>query len=316
MQAVILAAGKGARLNHLTRQRSKAMLPVLGQPMVGRVVDSLAANGIREFILVVNPDDLEIQAYFSSARRPKLHYEFAFQSQRLGMADALRCASPFIRDDFVLSACDSLIPPEQIQRIFAAWDSTPRPEAILALMPVPLDQVSSTGIVAMSGNWITRIVEKPSLADAPSQMASLPLYIFPQALLDYLGNIPLSARGEYELQDAIQQLIDERGHVLGVRVEERLTVTRPADLITINRAFLTQQVPSIIDLSGTGANSQLVPPVYIGANVKIGNGCWIGPFVYIEGPAILHDGVRIAEAVVLREAVIADHSQVHHQVVS
>lgn len=316
MQAIILAAGRGARLQHLTIERSKAMLPVVGKPMVKRVIESLAGNGIDEFILVVHPDDREIQTYFSQLNDPELRVRVAFQTQRLGMADALRCAAPLITDDFVLSACDSLIPAGQIRRLFTAWDGPKRPNAILTLMPVPLEKVSSTGIVSLSGEWVARIIEKPAVEQAPSRIASLPLYIFPHRFLEHLDDLHRSARGEYELQDAIQRLIDQTGRVLGVMVEQRLTVTHPGDLLAINRDFLACQDPPIQNLSQLGHGCKLTPPVYISEQVYLGEGCQVGPYVFIEGPATIGDGARLKEAVILRKAAVAENADIDQQVVS
>jgi len=93
MQAVILAAGKGSRLHPITTNRSKAMLPILGKPIVERVMEHLANNGIGDFILVVSPDDTQITRYFHRESQLDADVRFAYQPQRLGMADALRCAS-------------------------------------------------------------------------------------------------------------------------------------------------------------------------------------------------------------------------------
>ena len=316
MQAVILAAGRGARLRPLTNQRSKAMLPVLGQPMLQRVIDSLEQAGLREFIIVVNPGDQAIQDYFARAVPPGTQVQFAYQISHRGMADALLAAAPLIKNEFILSACDSLLPGGQIQRLLAEWHGPRQPKAVLALLPVPVEKISSTGIVALDGDWVQRIVEKPTLAEAPSNIASLPLYIFPQAFLDYLPGIPVSPRGEYELQTALQTYIDRQGGVLGVQVDFRLTITRPVDLLTINRYFLANQQPAIYKAAGVGMTSQWIPPVYIGEQVTIGEGCVIGPNVYIEGPCQVGHHSTIQEAVILRDVQLAENSLVTHTVTS
>ena len=84
MQAVILAAGKGSRLHPITTNRSKAMLPILGKPIVERVMEHLAINGIRDFILVVSPDDLQITRYFQCECRLNAEVHFVYQPERRG----------------------------------------------------------------------------------------------------------------------------------------------------------------------------------------------------------------------------------------
>jgi len=317
MQGVILAAGKGSRLHPITLQRSKAMVPVLGKPLVERVMEDLRANGVDDFVLVVSPDDRDIQRYFRDESTLEADVRFVYQTERLGMADALRKAVPLLSGDFMLSACDNLTSADYVGQMLAAWQQEPRPNAVLSLMPVSRDRISSTGIVELDGEWVMRIVEKPTPEEAPSNLSSLPLYCFGQKLLDYLPQVELSPRGEYELQDAIQMLIEREGRVRGVFVERRLTVTGPADLLQINRHYLLsgddrpQLAPSTV-----GPNTRLVTPLHIESGVVIGADCTIGPNVYIERDCQIGTGSNIRDAVVLRGVQIPAGSRIADQVVS
>ncbi|MEW5870190.1 MAG: sugar phosphate nucleotidyltransferase [Chloroflexota bacterium] len=317
MQAIILAAGKGSRLHPITTSRSKAMLPILGKPIVERVMEHHCANGVTDFILVVNHDDRYITRYFHRESTLDADVRFVYQMQRQGMADALRCAQPLIEDDFILSACDNLTSKEHIARMLAAWRAEPRPNAILTLTRMPAEQLSSTGVVVMQGPWVTRIVEKPAPGLAPSDIASLPLYIFSQAILDYLPEVPRSPRGEYELQDAIQMLIERQAGVRGLLVEGRLTLTRPADLLEINRHYLTtgNNLPQLQPQT-VGPNTRLVTPLHIEQGVIIGANCTIGPNVYIERDCHIGDNAEIKDAILLRESTIPDGAQITDQVIS
>jgi NDP-sugar pyrophosphorylase family protein len=317
MQGVILAAGKGSRLHPITLRRSKAMVPVLGKPLVERVMEDLHANGVDDFVLVVSPDDRDIARYFRLESTIEADVRFVYQVERLGMADALRQAVPLIEGDFVLSACDNLTSADYVGQMLAAWRQEPRPSAVLSLMPVARDRISSTGIVELDGEWVVRIVEKPKPEEAPSNVSSLPLYCFGSLLLDYLPQIQLSPRGEYELQDAIQMLIEREGRVRGVFVERRLTVTGPADLLSINRHYLLsgdarpQLAPHTV-----GPNTRLITPLHIESGVVIGADCTIGPNVYVERDCRIGTGSYIRDAVVLRGAQVPAGSRITDQVVS
>jgi len=317
MQGVILAAGKGSRLHPITLRRSKAMVPILGKPLVERVMEDLYANGVTDLVLVVSPDDRDIARHFQRESTLDADVRFVYQIERLGMADALRQAMPLIDDDFILSACDNLTSAESVGRMLAAWHSEPKPNAVLSLMPVARDRVSSTGIVELDGEWITRIVEKPAPDQAPSNVSSLPLYCFGRAMLEILPEVKLSPRGEYELQDAIQMLIERHGKVRGVFVERRLTVTGPADLLNINRLYLLsgddrpQLAPNTV-----GPNTRLITPLRIEGGVVIGADCTIGPNVYIERDCHVGTGSYIRDAVILRDAQVPDGSRVVDQVFS
>ena len=196
MQGVILAAGKGSRLHPITLDRSKAMLPILGKPIVEHVIGMFVNNGIDDLILVVSPDDREITRYFRRESPIRADVRFVYQPERKGMANALQCAAPLITEDFVLSACDNLVEESDIGDLLATMRGEENPNAVLTLLPVEKDRLGSVGIVEMDGPWITRIVEKPDPEEAPSDISSLPLYVFARKILDYLPEVSLSPRGE------------------------------------------------------------------------------------------------------------------------
>ncbi|MCW5853121.1 MAG: NTP transferase domain-containing protein [Anaerolineae bacterium] len=320
MQGIILAAGKGSRLHPITTTRSKAMLPILGQPMVARVMQMLVANGVRDFVLVVSPTDAMIMEYFVQEYgrlEPDVQVEFVFQAERRGMADALARAAGHIHGPFILSACDNLVATEHVAALIAHFSALPDAQAVLSLMRISPDLLGKTGVVEWRDGQVLRIVEKPRPQDAPSDIASLPLYIFRPSLLDYLPRVPVSPRGEYELQDAIQMLIDDRGGVYGLLTDSRLTVTNAADLLAINRHYLLQggDQPQLAPRT-VGQNTHLITPLRIEEGVEIGRGCVIGPRVYIERDCRIGDNVIIKDAVVLRNAVVAAGSQIVGDVVA
>jgi NDP-sugar pyrophosphorylase family protein len=299
MQGVILAAGKGKRLHPITLQRTKAMAPVVGKPMIERVVDMLAANGISEFIIVVSPDDNEIRPYFQRIR-PDLPLRFVVQAERLGMAHALRLAAPFI----------TLTPAAHVAELLSTHRRL-EAHATLSVMEIDIAQAGSTGIIEWRDppgcGWISRIVEKPKPAEAPSNIASLPLYVFS-------SKIP--PRGEYELQDAIQMLIERDSRVAGVLTPSRIQLTNAADLVALNRHYLAANGTGMAVLAtDLGVGAELIPPVRIEAGVTIGPGCVIGPDVYVEENAVIGEGVHLTSAVVLRGAQIKNGQRIVDQVV-
>ncbi|MEA3344906.1 MAG: sugar phosphate nucleotidyltransferase [Chloroflexota bacterium] len=317
MQGVILAAGKGSRLHPITTKRSKAMLPILGRPIVERVLEGIQEGGVHDFILVVSRDNEEIRRYFEEECQLDVNIRFAIQEERLGMADALSCAAPFIHEDFVLSSCDNLVAPAHVGDLIRAWRVDGPMEGLISLRRVDRSEISKLGIVALEGERVVRIVEKPHPDEAPSNIASLPLYIFTPRILDYLPLVSLSERGEYELQDAIQMLIDDHREVRGLFTEGRLTLTGPEDLLTINRHYLVRghDRPQLAPFT-VGPGTHLITPLRIEGGTVIGSGCVIGPRVYIERDCRIGDGVTIKDAVLLRSATVEDHAMVIGEVVS
>jgi bifunctional UDP-N-acetylglucosamine pyrophosphorylase/glucosamine-1-phosphate N-acetyltransferase len=294
------------------------MLPILGKPIVERVMETLCANGINDFILVVSRDDRDIVKYFNEESELEFNITFVVQEERLGMANALQRAAPFIHQDFVLSACDNLAPVQHVAELIERQQADETIHATLSLMRIDPSSVSKTGIVEMMDGRVTHIVEKPQPEEAPSDIASLPLYVFTSRILDYLPQVPLSPRGEYELQDAIQMLIEADGGVQGVFfVEGRLTLTGPDDLLAINRHYLLNGYdrPQLAPFT-VGNNTHLITPLRIEQGTVIGEGCVIGPRVYIERDCHIGSNVTIKDAVVLRESAIEDGAMIVGQVVS
>ena len=317
MQAVILAAGRGTRLYPITETRTKAMCPVAGKPMVERVMDTLVANGISEFILVISPDDLEIVDYFKNKSRIKAKVKFVDQTEQLGMGHALLQAAPLIHDDFILSSCDNLVEESAIFRMLLMWAGDPPPNGILALLRVGPEELTRMGIVEMDEHkQILRIVEKPTLEEAPSNIGSVPIYMFSHKLVDYLKDIQPSPRGEYELQDAMQNLIEKDGNVMGLLLPKRIDLTHPEDLLRLNIYYLTKgDSRSKMNHNGIQKSSKFIDPVVIDESVSIGENCSIGPNVFIENGAIIGDNVKMDNCVILRESHIQAGFQISNQVI-
>src|SRR5262249_55582086 len=157
--------------------------------------------------------------------------------QRLGMAKALSLAAPYLHGAFIMSACDNLTPLAHVAALLNTYQST-QANATLSLMEIDIARASSTGIIEWRNDFIQRIVEKPRPEDAPSNISSLPLYVFSPKILTYLPEVQPSPRGEYELQDAIQLLIDRAGCVNGVLTPGRIQLTDMADLRALNCHYL------------------------------------------------------------------------------
>lgn len=316
MQGVILAAGKGSRLNPITLNRTKAMVPILGKPIVERVMETMVQNGIRQFVMVISREDGEVGSYFREQTHLDVEIEFVVQTERLGMANALSLAAPYIQDSFILSACDNLTPVEHIAALIQTHQEQ-QANATLSLMEIDAALVSRTGVVDLQNGYIRRIVEKPAPDEAPSNIASLPLYIFSPRVLELLPEVKLSPRGEYELQDAIQMLIDRAGQVKGVFTRSRLQLTNVKDLLALNRHYLQTggDTPQLAPQS-VGKHTHLITPLRIEQETTIGPGCVIGPRVYIERNCRIGADALIKDAVILRNSVIEDGRQVVGEVVS
>jgi NDP-sugar pyrophosphorylase family protein len=288
------------------------MLPVLGQPMVGLVLERLRAAGLRHFVIVGGAGDLELARYcqtqnvrLSASGGSVTH---VFQVEPRGTAHALSCAVPHIHGPFVLSACDSFVPSQFIRRMIAFAAET-QSDGVLALLRMAAQDLQHSALVEMTDQQrASRIIEKPSLRAVNGDAGSIPLYAFTPRLFDFLG-VPVSARGERELQSAIQAMIDAAGDVRGLYAPARQTVTHWRDLLTLNLNLLAHG-------HGEGVQVQLPEdvivhsPVRVEKDVVVGPGSVIGPRAYLEAGSSLGAGVSVRDALVLRDGLVPDKTTV------
>jgi UDP-N-acetylglucosamine diphosphorylase / glucose-1-phosphate thymidylyltransferase / UDP-N-acetylgalactosamine diphosphorylase / glucosamine-1-phosphate N-acetyltransferase / galactosamine-1-phosphate N-acetyltransferase len=312
MQAVILAAGRGTRLGRLTAHRSKAMLPVLGLPLVGRVLEGLWAAGLRHFVVVGGPEDRALADYLHSGVVAPGAVSYVVQPERWGMAHALSCAAPLIEGAFMLVACDNLVSNDFVAALVSHLSETGA-DGVLALLHMSPEKLQHSAAVELTAaGQVRRIVEKPPPGSVQSDAGSIALYAFGPALMNYL-DVRVSSRGEQELQDAIQALIEAGGEVRGLFTTGRRTVTRPADLLALNLYYLDQSVNVEVQ-AALPSDVELIPPVRIEAGVRVAGGASsiLGPRVYLESGCRIGTGVVLRDAVVLRGSVVPDGSRVIH----
>jgi NDP-sugar pyrophosphorylase family protein len=271
-----------------------------------RVMESLNPYGIDEFILVIDPTDSGIQEYSCRYLTKRFNLRIVTQAKKLGTAHALVQARPIIRDKFILSACDNLIPSQELDNFFNLWARDSTLDGLLALQEVPNERIPFGAIVELHGTRVVSIIEKPTTESAPSNTASLPFYGFSKHILPYLDQLSLSPRGEYEIQEAVQKLIDGDGQIKGIKLCGRLTLSKPSDLLEINRYYLGNSSPpvEIIQTKAIGRDTVFIPPVWVGAGISIGPGCRIGPEVYIEGRCAIGARCQIESAIILDGSII------------
>jgi len=314
MQAVILAAGMGTRLRPVTANRSKAMVPVLGLPLVERALLPFVENGVRDFVFVISPDDTEIESHFTERTSLDITARFVIQEERLGMAHALRQAAPLVDGRFAVSACDSMLDPAHVRKLLSVDDDA---DAVLSLLDVEPEKLCRSGVVELDGARIRRIVEKPSPENAPSNTVSLPHYVFSSRLLELLPSVQPSIRGEYEIQDAIQGLIDGDRMVIGVLADERFQVSSPEDLLELtHQLFSDGSEPPRIGQAAVSRGLNLVEPHHIERGAMLGDDCQIGPEAFLESGCFVGDGAVVRRSVVLRGGRVARGETVVDRIVT
>ncbi|MFB0519311.1 MAG: sugar phosphate nucleotidyltransferase, partial [Acidobacteriota bacterium] len=292
-----------------------ALAPVVNMPIIERIMRDFINAGAEEFIIVVSYPDGPIRDYLTHEANLGVAFRFAYQKEKLGMAHALLAAQDMVTSPwFIVAACDNLYPLEHLKEIVDHWRSS-ESDAVLSLMKVPLAEVYPNAIVKIEKGRIRKIVEKPNREEVFSRIISLPFYLFPQEILGFLPQTPRSPRGEYELQDAIQWLIDSGFNVQGVLTAERHNLTTLNDLILINKIYMEKYHQTLPPDRMEWKKVTIIDPVYIAPEVKIGEESEIGPWVTVGRGSCIGRRVKISESVIIPGAVVGDDLEVAHKVI-
>lgn len=334
MKGLILSGGKGTRLRPLTYTAAKQLVPVANKPIIYYVVENLASAGIRDIGVIISPETGgDVRKALGSGERWGVSFEYILQEEPLGLAHAVKVARGYLGNSpFVMYLGDNLIGcgiKDFVDRLEEIGS-----DAVILLKPV--SNPSAFGVAEIDKNGrIVRLVEKPK--DPPSNLALVGVYVFRPSIHDAIDEIRPSARGELEITDAIQRLIEKGGRVHSHIIEEWwLDTGKKDDLLVANTVVLDDLIRRRIEGEVDGGstvtgrvelgpgsrviNSVLRGPIAIGRDTVIENS-FIGPFtsigssVRIEGSAIEHcvilDGAVISHIERLEDSIVGRNARVH-----
>ncbi|MDM7460194.1 MAG: glucose-1-phosphate thymidylyltransferase [bacterium] len=297
MKALILAGGKGTRLRPITFSMAKQLVPVANKPVLFYGLESVAQAGIREVGIIVGDTATEIQHAVGDGSRWGVQATYIPQSEPLGLAHAVLTAEAYLQDEpFIMYLGDNLIT-SSLKPLVEAFEAR-QPNALILLAEVPNPQ--EFGVAELQGERVVRLIEKPK--HPPSNLALVGVYLFDKHIFEAARAIQPSWRGELEITDAIQYLIDHGYTVESQQITGWWKDTGSLDaLLEANRLVLEDLQPSNAGVCeetqlhgrvAIGAGSVLKRctvrgPAIIGANCHLED-CYIGSFTAIG------DGVRLA----------------------
>lgn len=315
MKGLILAAGLGTRLRPITSLRPKPIINVANRPLIHYAVDNLLDAGVTDIGIVVSTDtqrDLmsSVEPYGDRAR-----FTFLLQDPPKGLAHAVEVAREFLADEpFVMYLSDNLFE-HGIRPFVEAFRPEDGVNAVLGLVPV--EDPRAFGVAEVEGDRVRRLVEKPE--HPPSDLAVAGVYVFDASVHQAIVGLEPGAKGEYQITDAIQRMIEGGRHVVGAQVTGWWKDTgKPEDILDANRLQLLRMHR---DVRGTVEDAELVGDVVVeeGAVVRrstifgpalIGAGsvvedAYVGPFTSL-GNEVRIENAEIEYAVVGARSVIRD----------
>jgi bifunctional UDP-N-acetylglucosamine pyrophosphorylase/glucosamine-1-phosphate N-acetyltransferase len=311
-QAVILAAGRGTRLGQMTKDRPKSMMPVLGKPIMARVMDRMREAGVKRFIVVIGEHEGGMASYLTTSWHPEAEVKFAVQVMPTGTIDALQLAAPYIDSPFLLSSVDNLTSAEHVRQLVGRFNDLDDEVATLSLLSATPDEIRQSADVIIEDDRIIAIEEKP--AQPRGAHAAIMLYAFSPKILDYLRKVKTTIRGERDVSGAIQIAIQEGCRVGYVVAQWRLHLTTELDLLAINKHFLQEERFNHL-LSEIPGSVRIIPPVRIDPNVTVGQSARIGPNVYLESGSTVGRGAVLQDTLVLRGAIVPANEHCRGEIV-
>jgi glucose-1-phosphate thymidylyltransferase len=306
VKGLILSGGKGTRLRPITHTSAKQLIPVANRPVLFYGIEAIAAAGIDDVGIIIAPETGdEIRAAAGDGSRFGVRITYIVQDTPAGLAHAVLTAEPFLAGEpFVMYLGDNLLQGGIVDLVERF--RTGACDALILLTPVPDPQ--NYGVAELEGERVVRLIEKPR--SPTSDLALVGVYMFTASVHDAARAISPSARGELEITDAIQRLVDS-----GLRVEPHIVqgwwkdTGQLADMLDANRLIL-DTLEARCD--GVLEESQLDGRVVVAEGARLERST-------VRGPAIIGSDARLIDAYVgpytaVGDGCVIESSEVEHSI--
>jgi glucose-1-phosphate thymidylyltransferase len=313
LKGLILSGGKGTRLRPITHTSAKQLVPVANKPVLFYGIEAMAAAGIEDIGIIIAPETgNEIREAAGDGSQFGIRITYIVQDEPAGLAHAVLTAEPFLGDSpFVMYLGDNLLQ-GGITGLVQAF-TTNKPDALILLTPVP--DPEHYGVAELDGDRVKQLAEKP--AEPKTNLALVGVYMFTAQIHDAARAIEPSGRGELEITDAIQHLVDT-----GARVEPHLVhgwwkdTGRLEDMLEANRLILetlehdvqgeindsTVDGRVVIEPGAVLERSTVRGPAVIGARTKLVDS-YVGPYTAIAEDCLV-EGAELEHSILLAGAKV------------
>lgn len=315
MKALITSGGKGTRLRPLTHTQNKHLIPIANKPILHYAIETVAEAGITEIGIVTNADSTEVQDAIGDGGRWGVHITYIPQEAPLGLAHVVKISEDFIgKEPFIFYLGDNMVV-GGVRRFVQEFE---RDHVNCFLTLSRVKDPERFGVPEIRDNRIVSIEEKPKVPK--SEFAIAGIYIYDHHIFEAVNNIKPSQRGELEISDAHQYLIDHGFRIGFSEITGWWKDTgKPIDLLEANRLVLEHLQPRvegevdkasyttgnvIIEKNARIKNSHIRGPVIIGQNSVIENS-YIGPFTSIYSNCYIRNS-EIEFSIILNDCQILD----------
>lgn len=308
MKGLILSGGKGSRLYPLTYSNAKQLIPVANKPVLVRVIETIRDAGITDIGIVVGDTASQIKEAIGRGDRWDVKITYIEQDAPLGLAHAVKISQDFLGDErFVMFLGDNVIQGGISPLISQFADSKWNSQIVLTQIEHP----EQYGVAELGDDGqIIRLIEKPK--NPPSNLALVGIYMFDHHIFEAVNSIKPSWRGELEITDAIQWLVDNQYSVHPyIHRGWWIDTGRPDDMLEANDVVL-EEIDYVIE-GYVDRDSQ------VGRRVAVQRGAEIVNSI-VRGPAIIGENARIVNSYIgpftsIGNNVVVENSEIEHSMV-
>ncbi len=337
LKGLVLSGGKGSRLRPFTYTGAKQLVPIANKPILFYAIEELVTAGVTDIGIITGDTGDQIREALGDGSKFGATFTFIPQDAPSGIAHAVKIAKPFLGDDsFIVFLGDNFLR-GGINRFVEAFDQS-NADCQILLTPVPNPSEFGVAVLDDAGKPV-RLVEKPK--EPPTDLAIVGIYMFTSRFFDAVERVQPSARGELEITDTIQRLMDDGASVRAEIVRDSWIDTgRLVDLLAANRIVLDDMEQNLDGaiIEGTKITGRVVVqpgarvvdsvingPAIIGENTEV-IGSYIGPYtsiyhdcriveteieasVVLERSTIDKPGTRIYESMIGRDVVVGARTE-------
>jgi glucose-1-phosphate thymidylyltransferase len=308
LKGLILSGGAGTRLRPITHTSAKQLVPVANKPVLFYGIEALVDAGVTEIGIIIAPETGdEIREAAGNGVQFGAKITYIVQDKPAGLAHAVLTAEEFLGDSpFVMYLGDNLLR-DGLRGLVSTFIEL-EPEALILLTTV--DDPQSYGVAELDGEHIVRLIEKPK--DPPSNLALVGVYLFSPSIFEAARKLEPSWRGEYEITEAIQSLIDDGQTVRSEVVRGWWKDTgQLADMLEANRLVLEEIEPE--------REGEIDKDSRVEGRVVVSPGAKLVRSV-VRGPAVIGPGAKIEDAYVgpytsIGEDVQISRCEVEHSII-